>query len=88
MLTFAVNPVSLRSGPDLSLASPTSRALARCGKKSLQIRRYDHRHPSAVHPFQFGYQLLREIWLAKSFNRTYLAGCCTTARETFDIIGS
>ena len=38
------NPVSPRSGRDLSLASPTSRGLARCRRKSPQIRRYDHRH--------------------------------------------
>ena len=38
------NQVSPRSGRDISLASPSSRGLARCRRKSPQIRRYDHRH--------------------------------------------
>ena len=38
------NPVSPRSGRDLSLAPPASRGLARCRRKSPQIRRYDDRH--------------------------------------------
>ena len=38
------NPVSPRSGRDLSLAPPASRALARCEGTSHQIRRYNDRH--------------------------------------------
>ena len=38
------NPVSPRSGRDLSLASQSSCGLARCRRKSPQIRRYDDRH--------------------------------------------
>ena len=38
------NQVSPRSGRDLSLAPPSSRGLARCRRKSPQIRRYDDRH--------------------------------------------
>ena len=42
---FAFETRSLRArGRDLSLASSTSRGLARCRRKSPQIRRYDHRH--------------------------------------------
>ena len=38
------NPVSPRSGQNLALASQSSCGLARCGRKSPQIRRYNHRY--------------------------------------------
>ena len=60
------SPVLARSGRELSLASPASRRLARCRRKSPQIRRYHHRHrrPEARPKKRYGSR--REIWHAST----------------------